>query len=188
MNASALRARLTADLVALRGGDPAALGRVVTVLYDDLKRLARGQLRGHRAATLDTTGLVHEAFLRLVDQTAIAVEDRAHFLSLCARVMRQVMIDAARARLAQKRGGAARSDLPVEETGVPTAAQAEWLIDLHRAVERIGELDERLERLIECRLFAGLTNEEAALALGLSLRSAEREWARARAWLKQELD
>jgi len=187
MDADRDRTSFTSDLVALRGGDSAALGRIVTVLYDELKRLARGQLHGRRAETLDTTGLVHEAFLRLVDQTGVAVEDRAHFLSLCARVMRQVTIDAARARLAEKRGAALRADVPVEEAGGPIQSQAEWLIDLHRAAERIGEVDERLERLVECRLFAGMTHEEAALALGMSLRSAEREWARARAWLRAEL-
>lgn len=181
------RSTVTADLLAVEAGDPGALNRLVTVLYQDLRRLARAQLRGHRAATLDTTGLVHEAFLRLVDQSSITVESRAHFLSLCARVMRQVMIDAARARLAEKRGAAARTDLPVDDLAGPTVKQAEWLIDLQAAVERLEERDERLVRIIECRLFAGLTNEEAALALGIAPRTAERDWQRARAWLRAEL-
>jgi len=181
------RPSLTADLLAVEAGDPEALSRLVAALYQDLRRLARAQLRGHRAATLDTGGLVHEAFLRLIDQSSITVESRAHFLSLCARVMRQVMIDAARARLAAKRGAGARADLPVDELAGPSAEQAEWLIDLHAAVERLAERDERLVNIIECRLFAGLTNEEAALALGLAPRTAERDWQRARAWLRAEL-
>jgi len=182
---------VTELLHAYAGGDRDAFDRLVPMVYDELRRIARNHLRRtNRGATLDTTGLVHEAYLKLAGQKGMRVEDRGHFLAIAACAMRQVIISRARARLAAKRGGGAVM-VTLDEERVGSAkqaqAQAEWLLDLDRTLVLLRERDERLARTVECRFFAGLSEEETAEALGVSLRTAQRNWMRARAWIRAEL-
>jgi RNA polymerase sigma factor (TIGR02999 family) len=155
------------------------------LVYDDLKRVARRQLRRHRAgATLDTTGLVHEAYLKMAGQRRLQANDREHLLAICARAMRQVIVDAARRRATLRRGNdAVRMDL---EDAPPLAdTDAGSIIEMDEALTRLGAWNQRLAQVVECRVFAGFTEDETAEALGISLRTAQRDWMRARAWLKE---
>jgi len=174
-------------LHAHRVGQPDAFDRLVPLVYDDLRRVARRQLRRLRIGdTLDTTGLVHEAYLRLVDQTRATWQDRGHFLAVSAVAMRQILIDHARERTRLKRGGD-QVRAPLDDAMATVTADAERLLDIDRALDRLAESAPRLARVVECRFFGGLTDEETAEALGLSLRTAQREWLKARAWLRQAL-
>jgi RNA polymerase sigma factor (TIGR02999 family) len=131
---------------------------------------------------------VHEAYLKLAGQKGMRVEDRGHFLAIAARAMRQIIVSRARARVAAKRGGGdIRLTLDEERIAAAGETQAEWLLDLDRALEGLRERDERLARTVECRFFAGLSEDETAEALGVSLRTAQRNWMRARAWIRSEL-
>ena len=178
---------ITQLLHAYAGGDRDAFDQLVPMVYDELRRIARNHVRRtNRGATLDTTGLVHEAYLKLAGQKGMRVEDRGHFLAIAACAMRQVIISRARARLAAKRGGGERP-LTFDEERIGSDEQAEWLLDLDRALTQLKERDERLARTVECRFFAGLSEEETAQALGVSLRTAQRNWMRARAWIRHEL-
>ena len=178
---------ITQLLHAYAGGDREAFDQLVPMVYDELRRIARNHLRRtNRGATLDTTGLVHEAYLKLAGQKGMRVEDRGHFLAIAACAMRQVIISRARARLAAKRGGG-EIPLTLDEERVGSDAQAEWLLDLDRTLDLLRERDEKLARTVECRFFAGLSEEETAQALGVSLRTAQRNWMRARAWIRAEL-
>lgn len=178
---------ITQLLQAYAGGDREAFDQLVPMVYDELRRIARNHLRRtNRGATLDTTGLVHEAYLKLAGQKGMRVEDRGHFLAIAACAMRQVIISRARARLAAKRGGG-EIPLTLDEERVGSDEQAEWLLDLDRALTLLRERDENLARTVECRFFAGLSEEETAQALGVSLRTAQRNWMRARAWIRAEL-
>ena len=180
------------DLLALAAaGNREALDQAFPLVYDELQRLARRQLRreadGH---TLGTTALVHEAYLRLVDQTRYAWRDRAHFLALAATAMRRILVDHARRYHAAKRGGAARPislDAPGALAALTVEARAELLVDLDEALATLATLDARQARVVECRFFGGLTEEETAGALGISLRTVRRDWAKARSWLYQAL-
>lgn len=158
-------------------------------MYEELRRLARRHLRrlpgGH---TLNTTGLVHEAYLKLARSPGLRLNDPAHLMAVTACAMRQVLVGRARARFRVKRGA---GDVKVEfdETRTPVdAGNAEALLDLDRALSRLREQDARLAAIFECRYFGGLSEEETAEALGLSLRSAQRGWMRARAWLRADLE
>jgi len=180
---------VTLLLRALRDGETGAFDRLVPLVYDELRRIAHGHLRRHRSGgTLDTTGLVHEAYLKLAAQEGLDVRDRGHFLAVSARAMRQVLVDFARARAAAKRGGPEARRVTLEDDSAAVAAQAERLLDVDRALERLRAHSDRLSRVVECRYFAGYSEEETAEALGVSLRTAQRDWLRARAWLRQELD
>jgi RNA polymerase sigma factor (TIGR02999 family) len=178
---------VTALLRAYRAGDRAAFDQLVPLVYQDLRRLARRQMRRTPLArTLDTTGLVHEAWMKLADQPGTAFQDRGHFLAVAARAMRQVVIDYARRKLARKRGaGAAPVELKDDHASVQD--HAEWLLMVDQALTRLGGVSARLVQVVECRYFAGLSEEETAEALGVSLRTAQREWLRARAWLRESL-
>jgi RNA polymerase sigma factor (TIGR02999 family) len=180
---------ITDLLAAHRDGDAEALSRLVPIVYEDLRKIARRQLRGARPGqTLDTTALVHEAYLRLVDQTRTPWNDRAHFFAVAARAMRHILVDYARNRSAAKRGGGI-PPLPLDEgrEGAASAVDAETLLAIDRALETLSKLDPRLPQVVECRFFAGLTEDETAEALGVSLRTVQRDWMRARAWLREEL-
>jgi RNA polymerase sigma factor (TIGR02999 family) len=180
-------ADVTELLLAYRDGDRQAFDQLLPLVYDDLRRIARRHLRRSRPGhTLDTTGLVHESYLKMVDQARVDWQDRAHFLAVSARAMRQVLIDYARRRSAAKRGGGVRP-ATLDEGRVAVEEQAEWLLALDQALARLGERNERLARVVECRFFAGLSEEETAAALGVSLRTVQRDWMRARAWLQEEL-
>jgi RNA polymerase sigma factor (TIGR02999 family) len=178
---------VTQLLRAYDNGDRSAFDRLVPIVYDELRRLARRHIRrGPRGQTLDTTGLVHEAYLKLAGSPELHLKDRGHLMAVTARAMRQVMISRARARLADKRGGGVvPAELEEGQVGVEPAA--EWLLDLDRALTGLRAHDERLAQVFECRYFAGLSEEETAEALGISLRTAQRSWMRARAWLRDTL-
>jgi RNA polymerase sigma factor (TIGR02999 family) len=178
---------MTADttqlLRAARGGDRAAFDLLFSRVYDELRRIAHQRLSRYRPGeTLDTTGLVHEAYLKLVDPTVAGAQDRAHFLALASRAMRFIVIDHARARQVQKRGGG-EADLPLDEVQIAAEEPAAELLALDRALEQLSALDERQSKLVEYRFFGGLTYEEIAEVTGLSVRTVKRDWVRARTWL-----
>lgn len=175
-------------LAAARRGDSGAVERLVTLLYDELRRLARAQLRRQRgrAVTLQTTALAHEAFLKLAGGRELPVASRGQFFAVAARAMRQVLVDHARAAGAAKRGGGVRP-LSLDEQRIGVDGQAPELLALDEALQRLGRLDDRLVRVVECRYFVGLSEEETAAALGVSRRTVQRDWLKARAWLRLEL-
>ena len=168
-------------------GDRDALNRVVPLVYDELRRVAHARLRAERAGhLLQTTALVHEAYLRLVDLDRINLRDRAHLLALAARLMRQILVDQARRRDARKRGGDIRltglNDVPNA-----TAPEAIDVLALNDALSELTSLDPRAGRVVEVKFFAGLTIDETAEALGVSPATVERDWTVAKAWLQQRM-
>lgn len=174
-------------LVEARAGDADAFDRLFAHLYRELRTLAQHRLRGGSAGeTLSTTALVHESYLRLVDQTRCDWQDRAHFLALAARAMRFVLIDYARARGAQKRGGGDRP-IPLDAIQLAADARADDLLRLHEALEELAARDIRLSRVVEYKFFGGLTFEEIAAVCGCSVPTVKRDWTRARAWLHHSL-
>ncbi len=178
---------VTQLLAAAREGDRAALERAFAAVYGELHRLARRQrARSRPGDTLSTTVLVHEAFLKLSQGAPVAIQDRQHFFALAARAMRQILVDAARSRVAGKRGGGA---VPVEflEADARVEAVAVDVVALDRALDRLEAVDAQLARLVEGRFFAGMTDAELALALGRNERTVRRDWQRARAFLLREL-
>ena len=175
---------VTALLGAVRQGDAGALDRVVTLLYDELRRVAGRQLgREHAPRSIRPTELVHEAWVRLASGQPAAASDRAHFISLAARVMRQVLVDHARQRGAVKRGSDAQRTTLTDAIGREELDPDE-LIALDDAM---ATLSERQRQIVECRFFGGLEEEEIAAALGISSRTVRREWVAARAWLYRAL-
>jgi len=185
---------VTRLLEALRDGDPAALDAVVTVLYDELRLLARQHRhRWHGDHTLDTTALVHETYLKLVNQNRITAESRRHFFALASRAMRHILSNYAEERRAQKRGGGLEHlslremALEVKDDVVDEHGAAEALTALHGALERLEASHARSVRVVECRFYGGLTIEETAAALDVSTRTVKRDWAYAQAWLNREL-
>lgn len=169
------------------GGDGAALERLLPLVYDQLRELARSQLRHERPDhTLQPTALVHEAYLRLSAQRDAAGANRGQFFSLAARLMRRVLVDHARARLAAKRGGPAPR-LSIEGLDIELRSEPVDLLDLDRALDRLTAAFERPGRIVEMRFFAGLEVEEIAELLGVSDRTVKRDWSFARAWLLREL-
>jgi RNA polymerase sigma factor (TIGR02999 family) len=183
------REGITGLLRAHEAGVRDALDRVVPLVYEELRRLARRHLRrGPRGYSLDTTGLVHEAYLKLAASEGLELRDQDHLMAVTARVMRQVLVDRARARLRQKRGSGQAAE-EIDEGRLPGAgASAEWLLDVDGALQRLRARDPELARIFECRYFGGFEEEETARALGLSLRTTQRGWMRARAWLRSELE
>lgn len=183
---------VTAHLLAWGAGDRAALDALVPAVYDALHAQAARALRreatGH---TLSTTALVHEAYLRLVDQSRARVESRAHFYGVAARVMRQILVDHARSRGAAKRGGHSGEAMRLVTLGDADAATGEpaaQVLAVHEALDRLAVLDPEQARLVELRYFAGLTIAETAATLGVSPATANRQWAVASAWLRRELE
>lgn len=178
---------VTRLLVAWRDGRAGVADRLFPLIYDELRRIARRQLRRERQGhTLSTTALVHEAYLRLVDQTRLFSTDRVHFYAIAARAMRRILVDHARQRYAQKRGGK-QTPLPLDEERMGAKEQATLMLALDHALERLGKRNQRLSQVVECRFFGGLTEEETAAVLDVSPRTVRRDWAKARAWLYKEL-
>lgn len=168
-------------------GEAAALRRVFPVVYDELRRLAHRQLRAEPPGiTLRTTDLVHEAYLRLVAQDAGRWKNRAHFLSIAAMAMRRILVDHARTHRSEKRGGGVPR-VSLDAVDVALEDRAEFLVALDEALDRLRQLDARQASVVECRFFGGMTEEETAEALGVGLRTAKRDWAKARSWLYAEL-
>ena len=168
-------------------GEAGAFDQLMPMVYDDLHRIARRQLRRNRRGdTLNTTGLVHEVYLKMVDQSRASWQDRSHFFAISAHAMRQIIVDYARQRLAAKRGGG-RAHTDLDENRIAIQQQADWLISLDQALGRLAEIDERMAKIVECRFFGGLTEEETATALAVSVRTVQRDWKRARGWLKEEM-
>jgi RNA polymerase sigma factor (TIGR02999 family) len=183
----ALRARTTAWLLAADYEDPDALEHVLPLLYDELRKMAHRQLARERGNhTLQTTALVHEAYLRLVDQARVTERGQAYFFAAAARAMRRVLVDYARRRTAKKRG-AGKAPLSLEENQIAVDMYADGLIDLDGALERLAVLNPKYARVVECRFFAGLSVKETAEALQVSYRTVENYWALARAWLHDAL-
>jgi len=178
---------VTRLLIAWRGGDEEAPRELFTLLYQQLRALARAQLRRQRHQdSLATTGLFHEAYLKLADQSRLDLRDRGHFLALAARAMRQIVVDHARRRGSLKRGGAAIVGV-LDEATVAEEVKAAEILALDEALARLETVDERLSRIVEMRFFAGLSVEETASALGVSERTIKRDWQKARAFLYAEL-
>ena len=183
---------ITEALQALRNGAPDANDRLARLVYDQLKRIARRQLRAEPVGhTLSTTALVHEAYLKLVDQTRAEWQDRGHFFAVASGAMRRILVDYARRYRAARRGGgehgAPMKPVALDQTDIPVDERADALVALDEALERLGQLDERQARVVECRFFGGLTEEETAAALGISQRTVAREWVTAKGWLFREL-
>jgi len=178
--ASATPATITTLIVRANAGDRDAVSAIFTALYDELHALARSRLRGHAGLTLlDTTALLHESYLRLVRLGALKVENRAHFLAYAARTMRSIVVDFARQRLAQRRGGGT-GELRLDTEAAPDARGEEEVLRVHDALEELARVDERLVRLVEMRYFGGLTEEEIGAALGITERTVRRQWEKAR--------
>ncbi|HET9212596.1 MAG TPA: ECF-type sigma factor [Thermoanaerobaculia bacterium] len=171
-----------------RDGDREALDRIVPLLYDELREVARRALRRERPNhTLSTTALVNEAYLRLLDQRRIAAQDRAGFLAVAACTMRRLLVDYARSRRRDKRGGGAEA-LPIEEAELfMTSGEAEEILALDLALDRLAAANPRGSQVIEHRYFAGLSLEESAEVLGVSAKTVQRDFLAAQAWLRKEL-
>jgi RNA polymerase sigma factor (TIGR02999 family) len=168
-------------------GDRSAFERLVPLVYDDLRGIAHRRLRSEREGhTLSTTALVHEAYLHLVDQATATWQDRAHFFAVAATVIRQVLIDYARSRGAQKRGGGAVR-IPLRDELVGEEPRMVELLALEEALAALARYDSRLERVVECRFFGGMSARDTAAALDVSQRTVERDWARAKAHLYRTL-
>ena len=187
------RTRVTQLLSNLPGGDAATLDELFALLYDELRAIAHRQRRRWQGdETLQTTALVHEAFLKLVDQDRIAAESRAHFLAIASRAMRHILCNYARDQQEHKRGGGLAHvalDESHDNAGASHSASEpmEVLLVLDEALQRLEQIDSRQSKVVECRFFGGLTIEETAAALGVSPRTVKRDWAVAQAWLHREV-
>jgi RNA polymerase sigma factor (TIGR02999 family) len=170
-------------LRAAKAGDRRAFDQIFALIYDELKQAAHQRLVRDRAReVLNTTALVHEAYLRLVDQSRLQWEDRGHFLALASRAMRYVIIDHIRARGAKKRGGG-EVEIPLDAVEVAAETCADNLLYLNDALERLAEFSPRLAQLVDYRYFGGLSNEEIGEIMDISVSTVKRDWIRARAWL-----
>jgi len=182
------RADITGLLRELSQGRAGVLDRLMPIVYDKLRRIAHAQLRGERPEhTLNTTALVNEAYLKLVNVRQVEWRDRAHFFAVAARLMRRILIDYARARQREKRGGDAVHVPLAEAQDIPLGRAADDLLALDEALARLETQSERQCRVVECRCFAGMTVEETAAALGISVATVKRDWTFSRAWLNREL-
>ncbi len=177
-----------ADLLAkVQGGSSDAFGELFPLVYAELRRIASREMRReHQGQTLQTTALVHEAYLRLLRDATLSFENRAHFLAIAARAMRQVLIDRSRARHARKRGGR-DVRIPIDDERMAAPDQGIDVEDLDRALDRLQVVSPRASRVVELRFFGGLSVDETAAARGISAATVKREWALARAWLHREM-
>ena len=183
MTDSPSRQDVTALLLEWRAGEKDALDRLVPIIYSDLRRMARARLRAERDGhSLQTTALVHEVYLRLVDADRMTLENRAHFFAVTSRLMRQILVDHARRRTAEKRGGD-RTMVSLSDASPAAPATTVDILALDEALDALTALDERLCRVVELKFFGGLTIEETAMALEVSRATVERDWAAAKAWL-----
>ena len=177
---------VTQLLADIRGGRREAFDEILPLVYHELRRVARRELASRPSDTLSTTALVHELYLKLSRAQHADWRDRAHFLSVAAVAMRHILVDRARRRTAEKRGGPHRH-VTLDEQLARSDGQAESLLELHEALDQLALLDERLARVVECRFFGGMTERETAEALGITERTVRRDWIKARGLLYQSL-
>jgi RNA polymerase sigma factor (TIGR02999 family) len=178
---------VTELLLELRHGQAGAMDRLFPLVYEELRRIARRALRGERTGhTLGTTGLVHEAYIRLADQTRLEYRDRGHFYGIAARAMRHILVDYARRHRAAKRGGD-RQVIPLDEALLSVEDRAEALLTLDEALTELESVDPRLGQVVQCRFFGGLTEEETGEVLGVTARTVRRDWLKAKGWLYHQL-
>lgn len=181
------KASVTQLIEAHRDGDEAALDQLVGLLYKDLQRLAHFELERLKPwETLNTTALVHEAYVKLAHQKNAGWNDRAHFLAASAKAMRHILVDAARRRLSKKKGEG-KQPKTLDEALVAKASHASAVLAVDQALERMRSLDERMCQVVECQFFAGFSKDETAEALGISVRTVHRDWLRAKGWLRKHL-
>ncbi len=179
---------VTQLLVDFQDGDPEAANRLWSEVYDELRRMAHHKLQHERRGhTMNTTALVHEAYLKLVDQTRVEWEDRLHFFAMSSRIMRNILIDYARRRNAQKRGGNA-PHVQLDDAMISADASAQVFLALDDALKQLTKIDERLGRVVEYRFFGGMQEKEIAELLGVSKRTVRRDWRKAKAWLARALN
>ena len=180
--------RVTELLLELQGGNRAVLDDLVPLIYDELRAIARRKLRSERAGhTLTTTALVHEAYLKLVQLDRVQWQSRAHFLAIAAQAMRHVLVNHALRRKRVKRGGGA-PHVSLDDVPDLPLAEADRILELDAALERLAAMNPRHARIVECRFFAGMSIEETAVALEISPATTKRDWTLLRAWLKRELE
>ena len=180
-------AEITGLLRAWGGGDQAALGRLAEEVYGELRVMARRYMKNERPGnTLQTTALVHEVYLRLLGETRVEASERAQFFAMAAQMMRRILVDAARARRAQKRGGMAVK-VNIDETALFSAEPDRSILALDEALARFSQVAPRQARVVELRYFGGLTEEEIVSVLKISMRTVRRDWDLAKAWLMREL-
>ena len=180
-----LESDITGLLLAWRAGDQAAVDRLFPLVYEELRHIAHRQLGRERSDhTLSTTALVHEGYLKLVDQRRARWEDRAHFFAVAAQAMRRILVSYARRHRADKRRG---EMVQLEDVVALADDRADLLLALDEALTQLSEVDERLARVVDCRFFGGLTEEETAEALGVTARTVRRDWVKAKGWLNQAL-
>ena len=181
------QAEVTALLSQCANGSQEAADKLIPVVYDELKRLARDYMRRENPShTLQTTALVHEAYLKLVQQKDVNWQGRAHFIGVAAQLMRRILIDHAKGRLREKRGGE-QVAVPLNEALTFSPERSEEILKLDEALERLSKLDARQSRIVELRFFGGLTIEETAEFLGISPKTVKRDWTVAKTWLRSEL-
>lgn len=180
--------QVTSLLHAWSQGDEAALQQLIPIVYEELRRVAKRQMASERPShTLQTTALIHEVYVRLVDVPSASIRNRAHFFAMCARLMRNVLVDFARSRQYQKRGGGA-VHVTLDEALHVTANSDPGLVAIDDALARLSAVDRRKGQVVELRFFGGLSVEETAIALDISPETVMRDWKFAKSWLLRELD
>jgi RNA polymerase sigma-70 factor (ECF subfamily) len=171
----------------LKKGDKSAASKLIPIVYNELRRLAAGYMRRERSDhTLQPTALVHEAYLKLIEQRSVDWQSRAHFFGIAAQVMRRILVDHARGHLREKRGGG-QQEIPMDEALVFAPEQSLHLVKLDQSLERLSKLDPRQGKIVELRFFGGLTVEQTAELLGVSSKTVKRDWRMAKAWLHGDL-
>ncbi len=179
--------QVTHLLLDLKNGNLQAFDQLTPLVYNELRKIASRYLRQERKGhTIQTTDLVHETYLRLIDEAHFSWENRAHFFAVAARAMRQLLVENARKRKAKKRGGGA-VNLSLDEGAVMAEQKSDEILALEEALQTLEKLDERMTRIVELRYFSGLTIEETAAVLSISPATVKREWNTARAWLAKEM-
>jgi RNA polymerase sigma-70 factor, ECF subfamily len=179
---------VTQLLAAWRDGDQQALDRLMPLVYNELRRLAHRYMKRQKdGQTLQTTAVVHEAYLRLAGRDEVNWQNRAHFFAVCAQVMRNLLVDRARARSAEKRGGGT-NQVALDESDLMAPGQLDEVLELNEALDKLSQIDPRKSKIIEMRYFGGMSVEETAAVLELSPITIKREWLKARAWLYLEMN
>lgn len=179
---------VTQLLLAWSEGDSEALDRLIPLVYQELRQLAKHYMRKEQAGhTLETTALIHEAYLRLIDAKQVQIKNRAHFFGVSARLMRQILVDAARSRGYKKRGGGAQQ-VSLDAALTVTQKPEVDLLAIDEALSALAAVDLRKSQVVEMRFFGGLTEEEIAIALAVSIETVKRDWRLAKSWLRMKLD